>query len=82
VRPCIKLAGYHDAANVEGIFASDLVDVAYVHDVGPDSILIIGDNCIDLADPKDYAWATSLIEGVLRDQGIVGIRMELSNDGS
>ena len=82
MRPGIKLTGYHDAAKLEEIFASDLVDVAYVDDVGPDSIHIIGDNCIDLSDPKDYAWAASLIEGVLQEHGIVGTRMELSSDVS
>jgi hypothetical protein len=80
VRPRIKLTGYDNAAKVVDIFASDLVDIVYVDDVGPDGIEIIGDDCVDLSDPGDYTWATSLIECVLRDHGIVGVRMEPSSD--
>ena len=80
MKPRIRLTGFHDAAKVENIFASFLVDVAYVDDIGPDGIDIIGDDCIDLSDSKDYAWATSLIEGVLRDHGIVDIFLELRNE--
>jgi hypothetical protein len=76
----VKLTSYSDATEVEDLFASSLVDVAYVDDIGPDGIYISGDDCIDLSSPKDYAWVTSLIEGVLRDHGIVGIRMEAIGD--
>ena len=80
MKPRIRLTGFHDAAKVESIFASFLVDVAYVNDIGPDDIDIIGDDCIDLSDPKVYAWAASLIEDVLRGHGIVDIAMELISE--
>ena len=73
----IKLTGYRDAAEVRAALSGrrwSMSPTSMASD--SDGIYIIGDGCIDLSNPKDYAWVTSLIEGVLRDHGIVGIRME------
>ncbi len=73
----IRLEGYSDAEAVQDIFASSLVDVAYVDEVTPRGIFVTPDVGVNLNDPADYEWVKSVIQSTLEDHRQHGVRIEL-----
>lgn len=73
----IRLDGYSDAEAIEGIFASSLVDVAYVEEITPRGIFVTPDTSVNLNDPADFEWVKSVIQTTLEDYHQNGIRIEL-----
>ena len=74
-RPRLKLTGHHSAETVEDIFASSMVDVAYVIEATPDAVLIVADDASWPADREDYDWLCTVIRETLADYGVKGIEM-------
>ncbi len=58
----IRLTGFSDASVVESIFASDMVDVAYIDEVTPECIFIYTEPDVNLNNPSDYEWVKSIIK--------------------
>ena len=50
----LKLNGYRSASEVDSVFASSMVDVAYVDEITDDGIIILADDPKWPADQQDY----------------------------
>jgi hypothetical protein len=74
-RPRLKLTGHRSAAAVEDIFASSMVDVAYVVEATSEAVLVVADDAAWPADREDYDWLCSIIRQTLAAYGIKGIEM-------
>jgi len=77
-RPQLRLTGHRSAEEVEAVFASSLVDVAYVIEATGDIVSIVADNPEWPVDAADYAWLCSVIKETLADNGINGIELSLA----
>lgn len=66
-RPRLKLTGHRSAEEVDAIFASCLVDVAYVVDTTPTAVFVVADDPAWPTDPADYEWLCSIIRETLAD---------------
>ena len=75
----IKLTGYADAGVVEHIFTSSLVDVAYLDEVAEDGIYVVAENQLDLGDPGNLEWITSVIQSTLQSSAQHRITLELEH---
>jgi hypothetical protein len=75
----IKLSGYRDADEIAKIFASSMVDIAYVDRVVDDAILAIPDDP-DLDTEASYEWLRTVINEALQSAGISGVSIELCSD--
>jgi hypothetical protein len=76
-RPRLRLAGYRSANEVEEIFASFLVDVAYVVGGTPDALHVVADDPAWPADSEDYNWLCEVIRETLATHGIMDIELAL-----
>ena len=73
----IKLVGSRDAKTIEDIFASSMVDVAYIDEVTPDTIYVIGDVGVDFEQSADFVWVKEIIETTLADYDVRNIEITL-----
>jgi hypothetical protein len=73
--PRLKLTGYGCAKEVDDVFGACLVDVAYVEEIYPDSILVVADDPAWPKDQVDYDWLCSVITETLRHNGITGVEL-------
>ena len=64
----IKLTGYSDPDVVTGIFASSLVDVAYVAEVTRHCIFVVTEPDVNLHNASDYEWVKSVIRQVFENE--------------
>jgi hypothetical protein len=74
----IKIVGFNDANVIKDIFASSMVDVAYIDEVTPDAIYIIGDVGIDFQKPDDFEWIKEVIEDTLAQHDLRNLRITLA----
>lgn len=74
-RPQLRLTGHRSAEEVEAVFASSLVDVAYVIEAKADAVTIVADDPKWPIDPADYQWLCSVIKETLADNGINGVEI-------
>jgi hypothetical protein len=75
----MRIGGFRDASIIEDIFASSMVDVAYVDEVTPDAIYVIGDVWIDFDRPEDFAWVKDVIETTLEEYGVRELEITVTN---
>jgi hypothetical protein len=75
----IKIVGFEDARTIEDVFASDMVDVAYVDQITPDAIYVIGDVGIDFERPEDFAWVKEAIEATLAQYNVTNLGITLAS---
>jgi hypothetical protein len=74
----IKLVGFGDAKTIEDIFASSMVDVAYIDEVTPDAIYVIGDIGINFERPEDFVWVKEVIEATLAQYNVRNLEITLT----
>jgi hypothetical protein len=77
----IRITGFRNAKTIDEIFASSLVDVAYVDEVLPDAIYAISDVGVDLERPEDFAWVKGVIESTLARHGEGPVAITLAREG-
>ena len=70
----IVLTGFTNADRIDGLFASRMVDVAYIDRMTPDAIYVISD---DPPATADYPWIADIIQHVLTEEGITGVNISL-----
>jgi hypothetical protein len=75
--PRLKMTGYESASQIDSIFGSFMVDVAYIDEITDDCIFIYADDDIWPADQRDYEWLCSTITETLNEHGIKGANLEL-----
>lgn len=73
-RQRIKLTGFRDASVIDAIFASSMVDVAYIDEIVPDAIYVISE---DPDNTADFTWLREIISQTLKDQGIEGVTIQI-----
>jgi uncharacterized protein (DUF1697 family) len=78
----LRLDGYADAAIVNDVFMSCMVDVAHIDEVTSEAIFVVPDSagCIGLDDPKDVEWLSEVIIRTLKEHGQAGVRVTLVHD--
>jgi hypothetical protein len=76
-RPQLKLTGYRSADEVDSVFDSCTVDVAYVVEKATDAIFIVADDPEWPLDQADYEWLCSIVKETLATNGITGIELSL-----
>jgi hypothetical protein len=76
-RPRLKLTGHCSAEEVDAIFASFLVDVAYVIEETAEAVYIVADDAAWPTDRTDYDWLCSIIKETLANNGIQGVELSL-----
>jgi hypothetical protein len=76
-RPRLKMIGHTSADAVEAIFASSMVDVAYVVETTNDALYIVADDPKWPANPAEYEWLCSVIQETLGDHGIGRIHLSV-----
>jgi hypothetical protein len=64
---------------VENLFASFLVDVAYIDETTPGAIFVVGGGTVSLADRAGYEWLASVIGQTLTDCGILRVQMAVDD---
>jgi hypothetical protein len=69
------LTGHRSGEEVDAVFASSLVDVAYVIEVTPDAVLVVADDPAWPTDQVDYHWLCSVIQETLGAHGIAGVEL-------
>ena len=74
--PRLKLTGYQSASQIDSIFASRMVDVAYVDEITDDGIYVIADNPDWPSDSRDFDWLCSAIRETLEQCGVANVRIE------
>jgi hypothetical protein len=75
--PRLRLTGYRSAENVDAVFSSCMVDVAYVVGTSSDAVFIAADDPAWPADRADYDWLCSIITEELASHGIKGVELSL-----
>lgn len=73
------MTGHTSTDAVEKLFASSLVDVAYVIETTNDAIYMVADDPEWPADADEYEWLCSIIKEALLDQGIGSIHLSLES---
>jgi hypothetical protein len=74
----IKLTGYTgDAERIRSLIDNGLIDLAWVEEVFPASILIVGDVGTDFTEGTTFGDIKSIIESILRTNGIEGVQIDL-----
>jgi hypothetical protein len=76
-RPRLQLTGHRSAEEVKAVFASSLVDVAYVIETTTEAIFIVADDLSWPVDSNDYDWLCSVIRETLAAHGIYGLELSL-----
>lgn len=80
-RPRLKLTGHRSAEEVDAVFSSYLLDVAYVIEATADAVWIVADDPAWPADPADYEWLRSVITETLADNEICGVELSFVPGG-
>lgn len=76
-RPRLKLTGHPSPEQIDAIFSSELVDVAYVVEATPEAVSFLADDPDWPNDPTDYEWLCSLIRDTLAEHGIRDVAFSL-----
>jgi hypothetical protein len=76
-QPLLALTGYRSTEEVEAVFASSLVDVAYAVGRVDDGVLVAADDARWPVDAADYEWLCSVIREALANYGITGVELSL-----
>lgn len=76
-QPRLKLTGHQSAEEVEEVFASSMVDVAYVVEVVDDAVFIVADDDAWPVDTADFEWLCGITRDILASYGIIGIELVL-----
>jgi hypothetical protein len=76
-RPRLKLTGHSSADEVDAVFASSLVDVAYVIETTEAAVFVVADDPAWPTDGADYEWLCSVIKDTLAEYGMLGIELSL-----
>ena len=74
-RPRLKLTGHRSSEEVDAIFSSSMVDVAYVVETVGDAVFIVADDPAWPTDPADFEWLCSVTRDTLAKYGITGIEL-------
>lgn len=77
----IKLTGFSDAAAIEAMCASELVDIAYVDEINGSAMYLVPDSGIDFDNPDDVRWLRSILESKFRRIGEPEIHVEVDRAG-
>ena len=77
----IKIVGFEDAKEIEDVFASCMVDVAYVDEVTTDAIYVTGDVGIDFEKREDFEWVKEVIEVTMAHEGAEKLEISLAKQG-
>ena len=80
-RQRLKLTGYPSAEQVNAIFASSLVDVAYVVETTPEVAYIVADDSDWPSNPTEYEWLCSMIRDTLAEHGIRDVALAMTPPG-
>ena len=73
----MKLTGLKQPVALQKHFACYMVDVAYVIEIAPDSVIVEMDDGIDLGEKRDRDWAIDLVRGELRNCGEIQAQIEV-----
>ena len=73
----IKITGFNEAKVIEDVFASSMVDVAYIDEITTDAIYIVGDVGIDFEKPTDFKWIKEIIEDTLAQYNVMKFEITL-----
>ena len=76
-QPLLRLTGYRSTEDVEAVFASSLVDVAYAVGRVGDGVLVAADDARWPVDASDYEWLCSVIRQALANYGITDVELSL-----
>ena len=76
-QPLLRLTGYRSPEEVEAVFASSLVDVAYAVGRVGDGVLVAADDARWPVDASDYEWLCSVIREALANYGITDAELSL-----
>ena len=76
-QPLLRLTGDRSTEEVEAVFASSLVDVAYAVGRVDDGVLVAADDARWPVDASDYEWLCSVIREALANYGITDVESSL-----
>lgn len=73
----IKITGFNEAKVIEDVFASSMVDVAYIDEITTGAIYIVGDVGIDFEKPADFQWIKEVIEDTFAQYNVMKLEITL-----
>ena len=76
-QPLLRLTEYRSTEDVEAVFASSLVDVAYAVGRVGDGVLVADDDARCPVDASDHEWLCSVICKALPIYGITDVKLSL-----